>query len=157
MTDDKGLELRSIAERFAQSETALDELVERLRSLKATSDVLDLTNQSTQAATHSIRQVADELSSLTGMLRNSVEILRTAATTAANFMDKTDLAGLNAQVGEIKTLLISRLAEADSNRETAERVLAATKAQLESAQQESQKLAAQLMQVPEKMRKKLGI
>lgn len=154
MADDKGLELRTIAERFAQSESALDELIERLQSLKATSDVLELSNQSTQAMTHSIRQVSDELSALTGMLRNSVDVLRTAATNAANFMNQTDLTGLNTQVGEIKNLLNSRLSESDASREAAERAHAATKAELENERQKSQKLEAQLAQVPEKYRKK---
>jgi hypothetical protein len=156
MADEKGLELRAISERFAQSNAALDELVDRLKSLKATSDVIDMTNQSTQAATQSIRQVVDELTTLTSLLRSGTKALESATISAASFMSQTDLSGINLRLHEIRDLLNNQTAAAEAGRESAEKSLIGVKAELEASRRETQALKAQLARIPEKYLKKFG-
>jgi DNA repair exonuclease SbcCD ATPase subunit len=157
MGDDKGMDLRSITERFAKSGSALEELEERLKSLTATSEVLRMNNQSTQEAAQSIRQIVNELSTLMGVLRNSVEVLRNATSTAAAFMKDTDLTALSSDVRDMKDLLGRQLTDATSSRDLSEKMLVSTRHELEAAQQELRNLKAQLSQIPEKQRKKFGI
>lgn len=157
MADDKALELRSITERFEHSTKVLDDLFERMTSLKATTDVLDMNSQTTQAATNAIRSAASELATMNGQLVSAVKSIRAAAEGIAHFMAQADTASIRASIADINNLLTSQFVRITAERDASAIELAGVRQELASARSELDSLRSKLAAVPEKTRRKLGL
>jgi ABC-type transporter Mla subunit MlaD len=157
MEDDKGLNLKVVSERFEQASTALDELAQRLNSLRSTNEVLDSTNQSTQMAANAIRVASNELASMNEVLGQSIDSIRSAAESAAHFMAQTDASEIRAGINGINQLLESKMRALEEDRETAIQETENLRKELTETRADFETLRAKIAVIPEKSRRKMGL
>ena len=117
MADDRTLDVRAVAERFAQSAGALDELTERLHSLSATSKVLTSAGKSLDESAVAIRTFLQEVSSMSGQLRAATDGLASASRLAQQFLVQTDTGAIASSLSTIESLLSGQIATLTEEKE----------------------------------------
>jgi archaellum component FlaC len=148
MAEEKGLELKTIVRRFADSTEALDGLNERMKSLSATSELLANTKASYADMTEQMRRFVHESSQVTSILRGASEKVQSVMEKAVHLLDGGDLGDLKSAVREVKTLMDLQLNQALSETRELKNMLEtqinSTKAELEQARSEITRLKAEL-------------
>jgi len=157
MADDRGLELRSIAERFAQSTGALDDLAERIRSLSSTSAALDVATSGIQEVAAGTRDLLSALASMAGQLRETSDGLRSATFAAQTFLSQTDTSAIAASLAALETILRDQISTLTQERDRALNERDAALRDLAALQAERDRLADKVNLVPEKHRRKVGL
>ena len=89
--DDKGLDIKVVVQRFAQSTEALEKLSEKLNSLTSSSESISRANQSVSEASLQIQKIVQEFSQMTGAMRDAGSKIENAANVASLFLSQTDL------------------------------------------------------------------
>ena len=157
MPDDRGLDMRAVTERFAQSTTALDDLAERLRSLASTSETLASADKSLRGASTAVADFLKELSSMAGQLKGATDGLRTATALAERFLAQTDTNAIATSLDELKELLKSQVTQLTTERDREAQENEKLQKELNETRSQLDQLRIKVNSVPEKQRKKLGL
>jgi len=157
MADDRGIELRSIAERFAQSTGALDDLAERIRSLSSTSAALDVATSGIQEVAVGTRDLLNALASMVGQLREASDGLRSATLAAEAFLSQSDTSAIAASLTALEEMLRGQVAALTGERDRALKERDTAIRDLAGLQADMDRLADKVNLVPEKHRRKVGL
>jgi hypothetical protein len=157
MSDNRGLDLRAVVERFDASTRALDDLSENLTSLTATSELLRTTNQSTQSAANSISAAVNQIVALNDRLRKATEAVASATESAGRFLSNTDMSQVSKGLEDLRSLFERQIITLAEERDAARSEVQQLRTDLLASQAETESLRRKFDSIPEKNRKKLGI
>ena len=157
MADDRGIDIKVVAQRFAQSTEALDQLAEKLNSLGSNNEAITRVNQNVTQASNQIQKLTDELAKLTTIMRNAGSKVELAADTAAQFLSQTDLSSIGRGLDSILVSLNGKMSDLDSQVRSLTDLSNKKDIELSNIRVELGALKAKLASVPEKQRKKLGL
>jgi predicted nucleic acid-binding Zn-ribbon protein len=155
--DDKGLDIKVVVQRFAQSTEALDKLGEKLSTLTSSSEAISKANQSVTEVTAQIRKIVDEFSRMTGTMRDASNKVENAATVASQFLAQTDLSSISRGLDSIQISLNGRISDLENQVEGLSEKLQSKDLELTQTKSELAGLKSRINAVPEKQRKKFGL
>lgn len=112
--DDKGLDIKVVVQRFAQSTEALEKLSEKLNSLTSSSESISRANQSVSEASLQIQKIVQEFSQMTGAMRDAGSKIENAANVASLFLSQTDLSTIGIGLDSILVLLNGKISNLES-------------------------------------------
>jgi uncharacterized coiled-coil protein SlyX len=155
--DDKGLDIKVVVQRFAQSTEALDKLGEKLSSLTSSSEAISQANQSVTEVAIQIRKIVDEFSRMTGTMRDASNKVENAATVASQFLAQTDLSSISRGLDSIQISLNGRISDLESQVRELSTTVQQRDSELAQTKAELAGLKSKINAVPEKQRKKLSL
>jgi SMC interacting uncharacterized protein involved in chromosome segregation len=156
MGNDRGLDMRAVAERFAQSATALDDLTERLQSLASTSESLARAEDNLKGVSSAVSNFIKEISAMSGQLKGATDGLRTATALAERFLTQTDTNAIAASLEELTTLMKSQISQLSTDRDREVHEKEKLQKELNLVRSELDQLKNKVNAIPDKQRKKLN-
>jgi hypothetical protein len=155
--DDKGLDIKVVVQRFAQSTEALDKLSEKLASLTSSSESMTRANESVNQASVNIQKVVDEFLRLSATMRDAGSKVEEASNTASRFLSQTDLSSIERGLDSVLGLLDKKISDLEIEVQTLTNSSHKKDLELAAARSELQALKNKWNAVPEKQRKKIGL
>ena len=155
--DDKGLDIKVVVQRFAQSTEALDKLSEKLASLTSSSESMTRANDSVNQASVNIQKVVDEFLRLSATMRDAGNKVEEAATTASRFLSQTDLSSIERGLDSVLGLLNKKISDLEIEVQNLANSSHKKELELAATRSELQALKNKWNAVPEKQRKKIGL
>jgi predicted nucleic acid-binding Zn-ribbon protein len=152
--DDKGIDIKVVAQRFAQSTEVLDKLGEKLSSLTSGSESLSRANQSMTEVSAQVRRIVEEFSRMTGAMRDASSKVESAANVASQFLSQTDLSSISRGLDAIHVSLNGKVSDLERQIKNLTEKLQSKELELAQTQSELARLKAKIDAVPEKQRKK---
>ncbi len=157
MADDRGIDIKVVAQRFTQSTEALDQLAQKLSSLTSNNESITRANQNVTQAANQIQKLVDELARLTTTMKDAGAKVEIASNTAAQFLSQTDLSSIGRGLDLILVTLNGKVSDLDGQVRNLQESSNKKELELSSARAELDVLKGKINAVPEKQRKKLGL
>ena len=157
MADDRGIDIKVVAQRFTQSTEALDQLAQKLSSLTSNNEAITRANQNVTQAANQIQKLVDELARLTTTMKDAGSKVEIASNTAAQFLSQTDLTSISRGLDLIHVSLNGKMADLDAQVRNLNESSHKKDLELSIARAELDLLKSKISAVPEKQRKKLGL
>lgn len=155
--DDKGLDIKVVVQRFAQSTEALDKLGEKLSSLTSSSESIAKANQSVTEVTQQFRKVVEEFSRMTGTMRDASNKVESAATVASQFLAQTDLSSISRGLDLILVALNGKVSDLEAEVRGLREASQSKDIEIKNLQGSLDLLKANINAIPEKQRRKFGL
>ncbi len=162
MSDDSAsLELRSVVQRFNDSNEVLTQLRERLRSLADSEDSQTASSQKLGEASDHLRSYTAHLEEITTALQAAATETQKAMTTAREFLQGTGLKAVRGDVSQLEAAVAAGNGALQVSNariiELLEQEIVSTRAEAAQAVQARQALEAKIATVPERSRRKFGL
>jgi DNA repair exonuclease SbcCD ATPase subunit len=156
MADDRGIDIKLVAQRFTQSTEALDQLAQKLSSLTSNNESITRANQNVTQASNQIQKLLDELARLTTTMKDAGSKVEIASSTAAQFLSQTDLSSIGRGLDLILVTLNGKVSDLENQVRSLDESSHKKDLELSVVRTELDSLKAKVAAVPEKQRKKLG-
>ena len=154
--DDKGLDIKVVVQRFAQSTEALDKLGEKLSTLTSSSESIARANQSVTEVSQQIRKIVDEFSRMTGTMRDASNKVESAANAASQFLTQTDLSSISRGLDSILVALNGKVSDLEAEVKALREASQTKDVEIKKLQGSLDLLKANINTIPEKQRRKFG-